>query len=103
MGFSMDFYRFVSNITVAERIVTQLYPMIIAEFERRFNISVKKSWIDMQYDCRLPRYEVRIVIKTERERYYIPIAEISETVKLYGVKRAFELMLPKVFSSERAV
>jgi hypothetical protein len=90
----MDFYRFVSNITAAERIVTQLYPMIIAEFERRFNIPVRKSWIDIQYSCRLSRHEIVVIIETERERYYIPIAEISDTLKLYGVERAFELMLP---------
>jgi hypothetical protein len=90
----MDFYTFVSNVIAAERIVTQIYPTVIAEFEKRFGIRARKSWIDIQYDYRLSRHEIRIIIEAEGGRYYIPIGEISETFKLYGLERAFELILP---------
>jgi hypothetical protein len=90
----MDFYRFVSNFIAAERIVTQMYPVIVGEFEKRFNIPARKAWIDIVYNYTLSRHEIRVIIETERERYYIPIGEISDTVKLYGIERAFKLMLP---------
>lgn len=90
----MDFYRFVYNFITAERLVTQIYPIIITEFEKRFNTTVKKSYVDMQYDHRLSRYEIRVVIETEKERYYLPVAEIDDTLKLYSTERAFELIIP---------
>jgi hypothetical protein len=92
----MDFYTFVSSIIAAERIVTQIYPTIIAEFEKRFNIAVRKSYIEIQRDYRLARDEIRIIIESEKGRFYIPIAEISETLKLYGIERAFRLMIPSI-------
>jgi hypothetical protein len=92
----MDFYRLVSNFIAAERIVTQLYPIIVSEFEKRFNIPARKSWIDIVYNHTLSRHEIRVIIETERERYYIPVGEISDTLKLYGIERAFKLMLPRV-------
>jgi hypothetical protein len=90
----MDFYKFVSNFIAAERIVTQMYPVIVGEFEKRFNIPVRKAWIDIVHNYALSRFEIRVIIETESERYYVPICEVSDTVKLYGIERAFKLMLP---------
>jgi hypothetical protein len=71
-----------------------MYPAIVIEFERRFNIPVRKAWIDIMHNYALSRFEIRVIIETESEKYYIPICEISDTVKLYGIERAFKLMLP---------
>jgi uncharacterized protein YlxP (DUF503 family) len=90
----MDFYKFVVNVMSAERIVTQMYPVILNEFEKRFNITVKKSWIDVLYDPTLTRHVVRVIVETEKGRYYIPIVEISDMTKLYGVEYALKNMIP---------
>jgi hypothetical protein len=90
----MDFYRFVSNIISTERLVTQIYPVIVAKFEERFGIAVRKSWVDVLYDPTLTQHIVRVIVETEKERYYIPIVEISDVPKLYGVEHAFKNMIP---------
>jgi len=90
----MDFYRFVSSFVNAERIVTQLYPVIIAEFEKRFNTNVKKSYIDIQYNYQLSRFDIKIVIECDSGKFYIPVAEIEESPRLYGVEYAFKNMMP---------
>jgi hypothetical protein len=91
----MDFYRFVYNFISAERIVTQIYPSIITEFEKRFNTTARKSYVEIQHDYWHSRYEIIVVVETDRERYYIPIGEVKDSFRLYGVERAFELMIPK--------
>jgi hypothetical protein len=93
-----DFYQFVSGIASAERLVTQLYPTIVSEFERRFGMAVRRSHVEIWYNHNMSRFEVLIVIEAEGERYHIPIAEIAMngSPRLYGVERAFNLMLPKM-------
>jgi hypothetical protein len=90
----MDFYRYVFNVMSAERIVTQLYPVIIAEFEKRFNTNVKKSYIDIQYNYQLSRFDIKVVIECDKGRFYIPVAEIAESPRLYGVEYAFKNIIP---------
>jgi hypothetical protein len=93
-----DFYQFVSGIASAERLVTQLYPTIVSEFERRFGMVARKSHVEIWYNHNMSRFEVTIIIEAEGERYHIPIAEIAMngSPRLYGVERAFNLMLPKM-------
>jgi hypothetical protein len=91
----MDFYKFVANVMSAERIVTQIYPMTIVEFEKRFNTNVKKSYIDIQYNYQLSRFDVKVIIECDKGRFYVPIAEIADTgPRLYGIEYAFKNMMP---------
>ena len=91
----MDFYKFIFSLASLEKLVTAVYPVIISEFERRFGISVEKTTIVITHIPEREKYEVRVVIKCEKGRFYIPIASLKDvSPSLYGIEYAFKYMLP---------
>ena len=90
----MDFYKFVFSFASLEKLVTAVYPTIIAEFERRFGVSVEEASIDILHNPVRAMYEVRVVIRCKKGKFYIPIASLKESPVLYGIEYAFKNMLP---------
>jgi len=90
----MDFYKFVFSFASLEKLVTTIYPYIISEFEKRFNVSVEESSIDILYNPIKSIHEIRIIIRCKKGKFYIPIASLKESPTIYGIEYAFKNMIP---------
>ena len=95
MGMRGDFYMFVGGVVSLKKLVTAIYPTVIAEFEKRIGV-VEEARVEIRYnpDKLLHVYEVRIRVKCKKGEFSIPVAELREgTPVLHGLKYAFENMV----------
>jgi len=95
MGMRGDFYKFAAGVASLEKLVTAIYPTIIAEFERRVDV-VEEARVEIRYNPDRPVhvYEVRVVVKCKKGEFSIPVAELREgTPVLHGIRYAFEKMI----------
>ena len=91
----MDFYKFTTGIASLEKLVTAIYPTIISEFERRFGVNVEEASVEIYYHPHKIMHEIRVVIRCEKGKFYIPIAVLRDTTPvLYGIEQAFRYMMP---------
>jgi len=91
----MDFYKFTTGIASLEKLVTAIYPTIISEFERRFGVNVEEASVEIYYHPHKIVHEVRVIVRCEKGKFYIPIASLKEgTPSLYGIEHAFRYMIP---------
>ena len=92
----MDFYEFVAGVACLEKLVTAICPIVISEFERRFDVSVEEARVEIRYipERLIHVYEVRIRVKCKKGEFAIPVAELREgTPVLHGIEYAFKKMI----------